>query len=162
MLKNIVLLQYVSALRPPKKKTPSRINVYANSEHFHEMINCKNTTGSLTFPKPFGARESFQRRSLQDFSSTVARTLGEEFEVRRRQAEFSLSSFSKSHRILSSALSSDSEPESSEFTDTGNDEWKQVGFICAIVHTVVQPFWPPLSIIFNGPVIFPVFQNADF
>uniref|UniRef100_A0A9J7ZDM7 Serine/threonine-protein phosphatase n=1 Tax=Cyprinus carpio carpio TaxID=630221 RepID=A0A9J7ZDM7_CYPCA len=32
----------------------------------------------------------------------------------------------KSHRILSSALSSDSEPESSEFTDTGNDEWKQI------------------------------------
>ncbi|XP_018965654.1 serine/threonine-protein phosphatase with EF-hands 2 isoform X2 [Cyprinus carpio] len=118
--------RYVSALRPPKKKTPSRTNVYADSERYDEMIICKNRRGSLTFPKPFGARESFQRRSLQDFSSTVARTLGEEFEVRRRQAEFSLSSFSKSHRILSSALSSDSEPESSEFTDTGNDEWKQI------------------------------------
>lgn len=129
MLKNSVLLQYVSALRPPKKKTPSRINVYANSEHFHEMINCKNTTGSLTFPKPFGARESFQRRSLQDFSSTMGRALEGEFEVRRRQAEFSLSSFSKSHNILSTTLSPDSEPDSSQFTDTSNDEWKQVGFL---------------------------------
>uniref|UniRef100_A0A672M1Y7 Serine/threonine-protein phosphatase with EF-hands n=1 Tax=Sinocyclocheilus grahami TaxID=75366 RepID=A0A672M1Y7_SINGR len=118
--------RYVSSLRPPKKKTPSRTNVYADSERYVEMIICKNRGGSLTFPKPFDARESFQRRSLQDFSSTVARTLEEEFEVRRRQAEFSLSSFSKSHRILSSALSSDSEPESSEFTDTGNDEWKQI------------------------------------
>uniref|UniRef100_A0A8C1M169 Serine/threonine-protein phosphatase with EF-hands n=1 Tax=Cyprinus carpio TaxID=7962 RepID=A0A8C1M169_CYPCA len=34
-----LIARYVSALRPPKKKTPSRINVYANSEHFHEMIN---------------------------------------------------------------------------------------------------------------------------
>uniref|UniRef100_A0A673M782 protein-serine/threonine phosphatase n=1 Tax=Sinocyclocheilus rhinocerous TaxID=307959 RepID=A0A673M782_9TELE len=121
-----LIARYVSSLRPPKKKTPSRTNVYADSERYGEMIICKNRRGSLTFPKPFGARESFQRHSLQDFSSTVARTLEEEFEVRRRQAEFSLSSFSKSHRILSSALSSDSEPESSEFTDTGNDEWKQI------------------------------------
>lgn len=126
----------MSALRPPKKKTPSRTNVYADSERRDEMIICENRKGSLTFPKQFGTRESFQRRSLQDFSSNVARTLEEEFEVRRRQTEFSLSRFSKSHRILSSALSSDSETESSEFIDTGNDEWKQVGFFSAIVHTV--------------------------
>uniref|UniRef100_A0A8C1L9J2 Serine/threonine-protein phosphatase with EF-hands n=1 Tax=Cyprinus carpio TaxID=7962 RepID=A0A8C1L9J2_CYPCA len=63
--------RYVSALRPPKKKTPSRTNVYADSERYDEMIICKNRRGSLTFPKPFGARESFQRRSLQDFSSTI-------------------------------------------------------------------------------------------
>ncbi|XP_073697369.1 serine/threonine-protein phosphatase with EF-hands 2 [Garra rufa] len=117
--------RYVSALRPPKKKTPSRTNVYADSERYDEMIICKNRKGSLTFPKPFSAREGFQRRSLQDFSSTVARTLEEEFEVRRRQAEFSLSRFSKSQRILNSALSSESEPDSSEF-DTSNDEWKQI------------------------------------
>ncbi|KAK2911686.1 hypothetical protein Q8A67_003819 [Cirrhinus molitorella] len=117
--------RYVSALRPPKKKTPSRTNVYADSERYDEMIICKNRRGSLTFPKQFSAREGFQRRSLQDFSSTVARTLEEEFEVRRRQAEYSLSSYSKSHRILSSTLSSDSEPDSSEF-DTSNDEWKQI------------------------------------
>ncbi|XP_050965517.1 serine/threonine-protein phosphatase with EF-hands 2 [Labeo rohita] len=118
--------RYVSALRPPKRKTPSRANVYADSERYDEMLICKNRRGSLTFPKTFGARESFQRRSLQDFSSTVARTLEQELEVRHRQAEFSLSSFSKSHRILSSTLSSDSEPESSEFADTSNDEWKQI------------------------------------
>ncbi len=127
----------MSALRPPKKKkTPSRTNVYSDSERHEEMNTCNNRKGSLTFPKQFDTRESFQRRSLQDFSSTVTRTLEEEFEVRRRQTEFSLSRFSKSQRSLSSALSSDSEQESSEFIDTGNDEWKQVGFFCAIVHTV--------------------------
>uniref|UniRef100_A0A673LYX0 Serine/threonine-protein phosphatase n=1 Tax=Sinocyclocheilus rhinocerous TaxID=307959 RepID=A0A673LYX0_9TELE len=81
---------------------------------------------ALRPPKKTPSRTSFQRCSLQDFSSTVAQALEAEFEVHRRQAEFSLSSFSKSHSILSSALSSDSEPDSSEFTDTSNDEWKQI------------------------------------
>ncbi|ROL42511.1 Serine/threonine-protein phosphatase with EF-hands 2 [Anabarilius grahami] len=118
--------KYVSALKPPRKKTPSRSSLYADSERFDEMNICKNRRGSMTFPRPLGARESFQRRSLQDFSRTVARTAEEEFEVRRRQAEFSMSSFSKSHRILGSAPSTESEPDSSEIIDTGSDDWKQI------------------------------------
>ncbi|XP_009300090.2 serine/threonine-protein phosphatase with EF-hands 2 isoform X1 [Danio rerio] len=118
--------RYVSALRPPRKTTPSCSNFYADSEHFGKVVICQNRRGSLTFPSQFGARDSFQRRSLQDFSRTVARTVEEELEVRRRQAEFSLSSFSKSQHILRSTQSTESEPESSEFTDTSNDEWKQI------------------------------------
>ncbi|XP_051551979.1 serine/threonine-protein phosphatase with EF-hands 2-like [Myxocyprinus asiaticus] len=116
--------RYVSALRPPKKKNASRSNLYTDTA-INEMIFCKNRRGSLTFPKQFGSRDSFQRRSLQDFSSTVARTVEEELEVRRRQAEFSLSSFSMSHRNLNS-LSSESDPDSSENTETSNEEWKQI------------------------------------
>lgn len=128
----VVFLQYVSALKPPRKKTPSRSSLYADSERFDEMNICKNRRGSMTFPRPLGTRESFQRRSLQDFSRTVARTVEEEFEVRRRQAEFSMSSFSNSQRILGSAPSTESEPDSSEIIDTGSDDWKQVGFIDVI------------------------------
>ncbi|XP_077087843.1 serine/threonine-protein phosphatase with EF-hands 2 isoform X1 [Siphateles boraxobius] len=118
--------RYVSAMKPPKKKTPSRSSLYADSELHNEMIICKNSRGSMTFPKPFAARESFQRRSLQDFSRTVARTVEEELEVRRRQAQFSMSSFSQSHHILGTAPSCESEPDSSEVIDTSDNDWKQI------------------------------------
>ncbi|CAM4538222.1 unnamed protein product [Leuciscus chuanchicus] len=118
--------KYVSAMKPPKKKTPSRSSLHAASEHYNEMITCKNRTGSVTFPKPFAARDSFQRRSLQDFSRTVARTVEEKLEVRRRQAQFSMSSFSQSHHILGSAPSCESESDSSEVFDTSDDDWKQI------------------------------------
>nr|XP_055056755.1 serine/threonine-protein phosphatase with EF-hands 2 [Misgurnus anguillicaudatus] len=116
--------KYVSALRPSKKTNTSRSYLYAPAEVYDETMICKNRRGSMTFPKPFGSRDCFQRRSLQNFSAAIVRTVEEELEVRRRQA--SLSSFSKSHNLLASALSSESEPESSEFTDTNIDEWKQI------------------------------------
>lgn len=116
-------------MRPPKKSSASRTNLYTPAEVYDEMMISKNRRGSLTFPKPFGSRESFQRRSLQNFSSAITRTVEEELEISRRQAEFSLSSFSRSQHILNSSLSSESEPVSSEFTDTNNDEWKQVSYV---------------------------------
>ncbi|XP_057206409.1 serine/threonine-protein phosphatase with EF-hands 2 [Triplophysa rosa] len=117
--------KYVSAMRPPKKSSASRTNLYRPAV-YDEMMISKNRRGSLMFPKPLGSRDSFQRRSLQNFSSTITRTVEEELEIRRRQSEFSLSSFSRSHQILNLSLSSESEPDSSEFTNTNNDEWKQI------------------------------------
>ncbi|TRY95858.1 hypothetical protein DNTS_021391 [Danionella cerebrum] len=118
--------KYVSALRPPQKRTASRSSLCTEPEHYGEMLICQNRRGSLAFPKTFGPREGFQRRSLQDFSKTLSRTMEEELEVRRRQAEFSLSGYSRSHHVLSSNLSSESEPEPSEYNDPSSDEWKQI------------------------------------
>lgn len=117
----------------------------------------------MTFPRPLGTRDSFQRRSLQDFSKTVARTVEEEFEVRRRQAEFNTSSFSKSHHILGSAPSTESEPDSSEIIDTGNEDWKQVGFIDVICFgTCFVVVWAYFDACFvfilnNGVILRPTF-----
>ncbi|KAA0716400.1 Serine/threonine-protein phosphatase with EF-hands 2 [Triplophysa tibetana] len=118
--------KYVSAMRPPKKSSASRTNLYRPAEVQDEVMTSKNSQGTLMFPKPLGSRDSFQRRSLQNFSSAITRTVEEEQEIRRRQAEFSLSGFSRSHQILSLSLSSEVEEDSSEFTNTDKDEWKQI------------------------------------
>lgn len=84
---------------------------------------------SLTFPKPLGTRDSFQNRSLQDFSDRIKLTAGDELEFRRRrQSIFCPGGLEKAV----------SPPQSSESlnSDTLKDEWKQVtnnnptAFVC--------------------------------
>lgn len=73
---------------------------------------------SLTFPKPLGTRDSFQNRSLQDFSDRIKLTTGDELESRRRrQSIFCLGGLEKG-----------SPPQSSDSlnSDSLKDEWKQV------------------------------------
>lgn len=80
----------------------------------------------MTYNKPFASRDSFQRRSLQDFSGVVNRTLEEEQEVRRRQGAFLKTGYSISHRNLQPSLSSESDSDSTDAPDVSNEEWKQV------------------------------------
>lgn len=80
----------------------------------------------MTCSKPFGTRDSFQRRSLQNFSGMVNRTLEEEQEVRRRQGAFLQSGYSLSHQNLQPSLSPESESVSTDAPDVSNEEWKQV------------------------------------
>ena len=68
---------------------------------------------SLADPKPFPDRDSFQRRSLQDFSDRINRTAQEEAELQRRQAELA-------------SVSSDASTDSTDLQE-GNSEWRQVG-----------------------------------
>lgn len=74
---------------------------------------------SLTFPKPLGTRDSFQNRSLQDFSDRIKLTTGDELERRRRRQ--SIFCLGVSEKGLSPPQSSDSLN-----SDTLKDEWKQV------------------------------------
>ncbi|XP_062400187.1 serine/threonine-protein phosphatase with EF-hands 2 [Sardina pilchardus] len=123
--------KYVSALRPPKKKTTlSGGQSSMDSEFDNDSVS--NTSlqnkrrASVTYSKPFGARDGFQRRSLQDFSGIVNRTVEEEQEVRRRQGAFFQTGYSRSHRDLKPSLSSESDSDSTDAPDVSNAEWKQI------------------------------------
>ncbi|KAM4615797.1 serine/threonine-protein phosphatase with EF-hands 2 [Polymixia lowei] len=120
--------KYVSALRPPKKRQQSAASTSVDSDAEDDVwvTNKMNQRRvSLTFPKPLGTRESFQNRSLQDFSDRVKLTLEEELEVRRRQAGFLNPGFSKSLKQFNPSVSSDSSQDSTDPSDTV-DEWKQI------------------------------------
>lgn len=75
---------------------------------------------SLTFPKSLGTRDSFQNRSLQDFSDRIRLTVGEELE-RKKQSIF-ISSRSENEAGPSATSESFS-------SDSLKDEWKQVMII---------------------------------
>ncbi|XP_071753803.2 serine/threonine-protein phosphatase with EF-hands 2 [Centroberyx gerrardi] len=123
---------YVSALRPPKKRHQSAAGMSVDSDVDDEVwasnkLNQRRV--SLTFPKPLGTRESFQNRSLQDFSNRVKVPVEEELEIRRRQAGLSglfNSGFSSSQKNLNLSVSSDLSQESTDTNDVAKEEWKQI------------------------------------
>lgn len=113
--------QYVSALRPPKRRNQSSVGTSIDSDMDEDVwpnnrIFQRRT--SLTFPKPLGARDSFQNRSLQDFSDRIRLTVGEELEARRKKQSIFISS--RSENEAGPSASSESCSENSK------DEWKQV------------------------------------
>ncbi|XP_036454231.1 serine/threonine-protein phosphatase with EF-hands 2 isoform X1 [Colossoma macropomum] len=123
--------RYVSALRPPKKRFTYSVRSSVDSEIDEDMIGSKYSIlnrrrASLTYFRPFPSRESFQRRSLQDFSATVARTMEEEMEVRRRQAALAYPGYSLSCRHLNTSISSESDSNSVDTFENINNEWKQI------------------------------------
>nr|XP_046241369.1 serine/threonine-protein phosphatase with EF-hands 2 [Scatophagus argus] len=113
---------YVSALRPPKKRHQSSAgtsidsdmdeDVWSNSKIFQRRT-------SLTYPKPLGTRDSFQNRSLQDFSDRIRVNVGEDLEIhRRKQSIFNLNRSEKDTTPSTSSESLNS--------DSVKDEWKQI------------------------------------
>lgn len=77
--------------------------------------------GSLTCPKPLGTRNSFQNRSLQDFSDRIKVSMEDELESRRRRQSVFNSAVNKSDEAITPAVSSDSVS-----SDNAKDEWRQV------------------------------------
>ncbi|XP_070760463.1 serine/threonine-protein phosphatase with EF-hands 2 [Enoplosus armatus] len=112
--------KYVSALRPPKKRYHSSagISIDMNEDVWSSNRLFQRRT-SLTFPKPLGTRNSFQNRSLQDFSDRIKAV--DELEIyRRKQSVFSIGT-STSEKDTTLPASSDSIN-----SDNANDEWKQI------------------------------------
>ncbi|XP_041957321.1 serine/threonine-protein phosphatase with EF-hands 2 [Alosa sapidissima] len=123
--------KYVSALRPPKKKTTlsggqSSMDSEFDNDSISNMSMQNKRRASVTYSKTFGPRDSFQRRSLQDFSGIVNRTVEEEQEVRRRQGAFLQTGYSCSHRDLKPSFPSESDSDSTDAPDVSNEEWKQI------------------------------------
>ncbi|XP_028851535.1 serine/threonine-protein phosphatase with EF-hands 2 isoform X2 [Denticeps clupeoides] len=123
--------RYVSALRPPKKKSGSKSMLFSIDSDVDYDSATKDTIynkrrASLVHANPFNSRESFQSRSLQDFSSVINRTKSEELEVRRRQMAFAHAGYSQSQQLFSTSVTSEFEPGSTDSLDTTNDEWKQI------------------------------------
>ncbi|XP_026178298.1 serine/threonine-protein phosphatase with EF-hands 2 isoform X2 [Mastacembelus armatus] len=115
---------YVSALRPPKKRHQSSSEISIDSDKDEDAWSCNKflqRRASFTYPKPLGARNSFQNRSLQDFSQRIKVNMEDELEMcRRRQSVFN-STFNKSDKETTSSVSSDSVN-----SDNAKEDWKQI------------------------------------
>ncbi|KAM9744490.1 serine/threonine-protein phosphatase with EF-hands 2 [Menidia menidia] len=106
---------YVSALRPPKRRnqicSTSSVDTDVDEEAWNSS-RISNRRASLTFPKPIIARESFQNRSLQDFSNHLKVNTEEKQEGQGTKPATS----------QREAVSTSSESVSSD----AKDEWKQI------------------------------------
>ncbi|MCJ8746865.1 hypothetical protein PDJAM_G00146640 [Pangasius djambal] len=123
--------RYVSALRPPKQKSSVSIQPSVDSEMEDESMNSKHgilmrRQASLTYFRPLPSRKTFQCRSLQDFSATVARTMEEELKIQHRQTSLAQPGSSMSYRHFNMSRSSESPTESIDSPDNINNEWKEI------------------------------------
>lgn len=110
--------QYVSALRPPKKKSMPERWLFMHSDWVSKVSKCSQRRASMADVNPLGSRSDFHRCSLQDFSSCVARPVEDELEECRRKARCSVSIHDLFH-----PPSGDSRLGACHPSD---EEWKQV------------------------------------
>ncbi|XP_036953240.1 serine/threonine-protein phosphatase with EF-hands 2 isoform X1 [Acanthopagrus latus] len=112
---------YVSALRPPKKRHQSSSGMSIDSDMEEDLWSANKIyqrRTSLMYPKPLGTRESFHNRSLQDFSDRLKGSVVDQMEInRRRQSMFHF----KSEKDMSQAISTESIK-----SENPADEWKQI------------------------------------
>ncbi|KAF5906629.1 serine/threonine-protein phosphatase with EF-hands 2-like, partial [Clarias magur] len=120
--------RYVSALRPPKQRSRGSIHP-SGSEMDDESMNPKHSIvrrqASLTYFRPLPSRENFQCRSLQDFSTTVARTMEEKLKIQHRQTRLTQPGSSLSSRHFNESTSSESATEPISIPGSIN-EWKEI------------------------------------
>ncbi|XP_053337393.1 serine/threonine-protein phosphatase with EF-hands 2 [Clarias gariepinus] len=120
--------RYVSALRPPKQKSRRSIRPLG-SEMDDELMNSKHSImkrqASLTYFRPLPSRENFQCRSLQDFSTTVARTMEEKLKIQHRQTRLTQPGSSMSYRHFNESTS-ESATEPINIPGNISNEWKEI------------------------------------
>lgn len=122
--------QYVSALRPPKKRHTTSTGTSIDSDMDEDVWSTNRIfqrRASLTYPKPLGERTSFHNRSLQDFSERLRpNALDAEQEASKRtQPVFNSSTAGRSEKDITLSVSSDSVN-----SENAKDEWKQVRNEC--------------------------------
>ncbi|XP_040010740.1 serine/threonine-protein phosphatase with EF-hands 2 isoform X2 [Xiphias gladius] len=108
---------YVSALRPPKKRHITSAGTSIDSDMDEDIWSTNRRRASLTYPKPLGTRESFQNRSLQDFSDRIRVNVEDELEIDKRRQPI----FNRSEKETNPSASSDSVS-----SDNIKEEWKQI------------------------------------
>ncbi|GAA6097545.1 serine/threonine-protein phosphatase with EF-hands 2 [Tachysurus ichikawai] len=122
--------KYVSALRPPKQKSTVSMRSSVDSKIEDESLNSKHSIlsrgASFTNYRPLPSRETFQCRSLQDFSTTVAKTMEEEQKIQQRQTSIAQPGSSLTYKHCSISTSSESARESINTRDNVNNEWKEI------------------------------------
>uniref|UniRef100_A0A673CCX8 Serine/threonine-protein phosphatase with EF-hands n=1 Tax=Sphaeramia orbicularis TaxID=375764 RepID=A0A673CCX8_9TELE len=114
---------YVSALRPPKRRNTSSAGISIDSDIDEDWSNHKvfQRRASFTFPKPLGTRSSFQNRSLQDFSDRIKVNVEEELETCRRRSYTFNAGINRVEKEMAPCPSTDSVN-----SDNAKEEWKQV------------------------------------
>uniref|UniRef100_A0AAQ6ISC1 Serine/threonine-protein phosphatase n=1 Tax=Anabas testudineus TaxID=64144 RepID=A0AAQ6ISC1_ANATE len=122
---NVGTSRVKQTLRPPKKRHPSSTGTSIDSDVDEDVWSTNRfiqRRASLTYAKPMGTRNSFQNRSLQDFSDRIKMNMEDELEsCKRRQSVFN-SPIDKSEKEMTPTVSSDSVVSN----DNPKDEWKQI------------------------------------
>ncbi|KAJ0039432.1 hypothetical protein NL108_014254 [Boleophthalmus pectinirostris] len=113
--------KYISALRPPKRRHTSSAGISLDSEADEEWSNTKflQRRASMTYPKPFGSRSSFQNRSLQDFSDRIREKVEDELEMCRRRTLHPGDQNQDDENLHSVSIESVD-------SDNAKEEWKQI------------------------------------
>ncbi|XP_034026831.1 serine/threonine-protein phosphatase with EF-hands 2 [Thalassophryne amazonica] len=115
---------YVSALKPPKKRHDFSAGLSSDSETDEEFWGTSKVfqrQASFSFPKPLGTRESFQNRSLQDFSDRIKGTLNDERDIHMRKASIISAENIRLENTTVPSVSSDSMS-----SDNAREEWKWI------------------------------------
>ena len=116
--------QYVSTLRPPKKRISGPKGQGSGSDMEDEgdlprNADTRRRVRSLTHCSPTPTHSDLQRRSLQTTSPRVS--VERELKERRRQA-----GFNQSYGDLRSSFLSESDSDPGQAVETDGGEWKQV------------------------------------
>ncbi|XP_029960635.1 serine/threonine-protein phosphatase with EF-hands 2 [Salarias fasciatus] len=112
---------YISALRPPKRRHHSSAGTSIDSDMEEDVWPANRMfqrRASLTFPKALGTKDCFHNRSLQDFNERLKNNM-EELEARRRQLVLGSAVCTADKDNLCSSTDSIK-------SDSVKDEWKQV------------------------------------
>ncbi|XP_034450665.1 serine/threonine-protein phosphatase with EF-hands 2 [Hippoglossus hippoglossus] len=111
---------YVSALRPPKKRHISSTGTSIDSDVDDDVWGKSfQRRASLIYPKPLGTRDSFHSRSLQDFSDRIKGNSEDDLEVRRRRQSVFINRSTEKETTLTVSTESVS-------SDNAKEEWKQI------------------------------------
>ncbi|XP_034548521.1 serine/threonine-protein phosphatase with EF-hands 2 [Notolabrus celidotus] len=115
---------YVSALRPPKKKNTTHSVRSVDSdidEDFWSANRVIQRRCSLTYPKAFGDRDNFHNRSLQDFSDRIKLGPMGELETGRKKKTPLSPGVNRPEKEATPSGSTDSVN-----SDSVKDEWRQI------------------------------------
>ncbi|XP_014850787.1 PREDICTED: serine/threonine-protein phosphatase with EF-hands 2-like [Poecilia mexicana] len=114
---------YVSALRPPKRRVHSSAGMSIDIDMDDDLWSTSKIyqrRASLTYPKPLGPRECFHNRSLQDFSTRIKANMENELENSKRREVILAAALNRSQQDILS-VSTDSVS-----SDNAKDEWRQI------------------------------------
>ncbi|XP_054630281.1 serine/threonine-protein phosphatase with EF-hands 2 isoform X2 [Dunckerocampus dactyliophorus] len=112
---------YVSALRPPKKKYQSSSATSIDSDMDDDLGNHRlfHRRASLTCPKPLGRRDSFLNRSLQDFSDRLKSNVEDELKLCQQRATLFTMGNNRVEKGEDASFDS-------VISDNAKEEWKQI------------------------------------
>ncbi|KAG7221298.1 hypothetical protein INR49_017365 [Caranx melampygus] len=116
---------YVSALRPPKKRHMTSTGTSIDSDMDEDIWSTNRNSqrrASLTYPKPLGERNSFHNRSLQDFSDRLKpNAVDNVLEVCKKKQSVFNPTAGRSEKEITLSVSSDSVN-----SENAKEEWKQI------------------------------------
>ncbi|XP_028270396.1 serine/threonine-protein phosphatase with EF-hands 2 [Parambassis ranga] len=113
---------YISALRPPKKRHQSLAGISIDSDMDEDVWSTSRILerrASLTYPKPLGARNHFHNRSLQDFSDRLKAKGVVDLEIKRKHSIFNTQTSNPEKEALGTSIESVN-------SDNNKEEWKQI------------------------------------